>query len=84
MIELIRSGVPNIACIRPLACLPPRVTGNGMIEEARRRLPEANVAAIDSDPGASEVNQLRRLMLLLATASPGPTRTKQSSSDRSD
>lgn len=30
--------------------------------------PEANVTAIDYDPGASEVNQLNRIKLMLASA----------------
>ena len=71
MVELIQSGVPNIACIQPFACLPNHVTGKGMIKELRRRYPDANIAAIDFDPGASEVNQLNRLKLLLAAAKNG-------------
>jgi hypothetical protein len=57
-----------VACIQPFACLPNHVTGKGMIRELRRRYPEVTVAAIDYDPGASEVNQLNRLKLLLASA----------------
>ena len=78
MIELIHSGVSNIACVQPFACLPNHVTGKGMIKELRRRYPEANISAIDFDPGASEVNQLNRLKLLLANAKPGlhPDETK--------
>jgi predicted nucleotide-binding protein (sugar kinase/HSP70/actin superfamily) len=68
MVELIESGVASIACIQPFACLPNHVTGKGMIKELRRRYPGANVSAIDYDPGASEVNQLNRLKLLLAGA----------------
>lgn len=71
MVELINSGVPNIACIQPFACLPNHVTGKGMIKELRRRYPDANIAPIDYDPGASEVNQLNRLKLLLSTATVG-------------
>lgn len=68
MVELIRSGVVSIACVQPFACLPNHVTGKGMIKELRRRYPEAQISAIDFDPGASEVNQLNRLKLLLANA----------------
>ncbi len=68
MVELIESGVTSIACIQPFACLPNHVTGKGMIKELRRRYPGANIAAIDYDPGASEVNQLNRLKLLLSAA----------------
>lgn len=71
MVELIHSGVTNIACIQPFACLPNHVTGKGMIKELRRRYPDANISPIDYDPGASEVNQLNRLKLLLSTAEPG-------------
>jgi len=72
MIELIESGATSIACVQPFACLPNHVTGKGMIKELRRRYPGANIAAIDYDPGASEVNQLNRLKLLLANARTGP------------
>ncbi len=39
-----------------------------MIKELRRRFPDANISAIDYDPGSSEVNQLNRLKLLLSNA----------------
>jgi predicted CoA-substrate-specific enzyme activase len=68
MMELLKDGVRAIACIQPFACLPNHVTGKGMIRELRRRHPEATIAAIDYDPGASEVNQVNRLKLLLAAA----------------
>ncbi|MGI5920258.1 MAG: acyl-CoA dehydratase activase-related protein [Syntrophomonadaceae bacterium] len=68
MIELIESGIPNIVCVQPFACLPNHITGKGMIKELRRHYPGANITAIDYDPGASEVNQLNRLKLMLAVA----------------
>ena len=68
MIELIHSGVENIVCIQPFGCLPNHVVGKGVIKAIRREYPLANIAAIDYDPGASEVNQLNRIKLMLATA----------------
>ncbi len=68
MIELIEMGAPNIICMQPFACLPNHVTGKGMIKELKRQYPEANIAAIDYDPGASEVNQLNRIKLMLSVA----------------
>jgi predicted nucleotide-binding protein (sugar kinase/HSP70/actin superfamily) len=68
MVELIETGAYTIACVQPFACLPNHVTGKGMIKELRRRYPQANIAAIDYDPGASEVNQLNRIKLMLANA----------------
>jgi len=68
MIELIETGVPNIVCVQPFACLPNHVTGKGMIKELRRQHPSANIVAIDYDPGASEVNQINRIKLMMAIA----------------
>ncbi len=68
MIDLIESGVPNVVCVQPFGCLPNHVTGKGMIKELRRNYPLANITAIDYDPGASEVNQLNRLKLMLSVA----------------
>ena len=53
MVELIKSGTPNIVCIQPFACLPNHVVGKGVIKQLKRRYPESNVVAVDFDPGAS-------------------------------
>ena len=68
MMELFHGGVPNIVCIQPFGCLPNHIVGKGVIKEVRREHPEANIVAIDYDPGASEVNQLNRIKLMLSTA----------------
>ena len=68
MIELIESGAPNIVCTQPFACLPNHIVGKGVIKELRRQYPHSNIVAIDYDPGASEVNQLNRIKLMLSTA----------------
>lgn len=68
MVELIENGVENIACLQPFACLPNHVTGKGMMKAMRRFSPQANIVAIDFDPGASHVNQLNRIKLMMTTA----------------
>lgn len=68
MIELINSGVENIACLQPFACLPNHVTGKGMIKALRDKYPNSNIVAIDYDPGASNVNQMNRIKLMLSVA----------------
>ena len=68
MLELIHSDVKNIVCTQPFGCLPNHIVGKGVIKELRRRHPGANIIAVDYDPGASEVNQLNRIKLMLATA----------------
>ena len=68
MLELIHQGATNIICAQPFACLPNHIVGKGVIKEIRHEFPEANIVAIDYDPGASEVNQLNRIKLMLSTA----------------
>ena len=68
MVELLLSGVPNIVCIQPFACLPNHVVGKGVIKALRKSYPGANIVAVDYDPGASEVNQLNRIKLMLSAA----------------
>ncbi|MBQ9610671.1 MAG: 2-hydroxyacyl-CoA dehydratase [Lachnospiraceae bacterium] len=68
MVELIKSGASNIVCCQPFACLPNHIVGKGVIKSLRKAYPDANIVAIDYDPGASEVNQVNRIKLMLATA----------------
>lgn len=68
MVELIESDVNNIVCIQPFACLPNHITGKGMIKSLKSKYPLANIVAVDYDPGASEVNQLNRIKLMMSVA----------------
>ena len=68
MVELINTGVLNIVCAQPFGCLPNHIVGKGMVRKLRMVHPEANIVAIDYDPGATRVNQENRIKLMLATA----------------
>ncbi|MBE5827121.1 MAG: 2-hydroxyglutaryl-CoA dehydratase [Butyrivibrio sp.] len=68
MVELIKEGATNIVCTQPFGCLPNHVVGKGVIKQMRHMYPGCNIVAIDYDPGASEVNQLNRIKLMLSTA----------------
>ena len=68
MMELMNHGVNNIICMQPFACLPNHIVGKGIIGELKRRNPQSNIVAVDYDPGASEVNQLNRIRLMLSQA----------------
>ena len=68
MLELIHTGTNNIVCTQPFACQPNHVVGKGVIKKLRHQYPLSNIVAIDYDPGASEVNQLNRIKLMLSTA----------------
>lgn len=68
VVQFVKSGVPNVVITQPFGCLPNHVVGRGMMKEIRYQHPEANLTAIDYDPGVSEVNQLNRIRLMLAQA----------------
>jgi predicted nucleotide-binding protein (sugar kinase/HSP70/actin superfamily) len=68
MVHLIHEGVPNIVCMQPFACLPNHITGKGVMKALKEHYPEANITAIDYDPGSSAVNQLNRIKLMLSSA----------------
>ena len=68
MIELIHINANNIVCIQPFGCLPNHITGKGVIKRIRQLYPQANIIPIDYDPGASEVNQINRIKLMLSQA----------------
>ena len=68
MVELLTHETDNVVCIQPFACLPNHVVGKGVIKALKKVYPKANIAAVDYDTGASEVNQLNRIKLMLSTA----------------
>ncbi len=68
IVELIHRGAPNIVCANPFACLPNHVTGRGIFQEIRRQHPSANIVSVDYDSGASKVNQLNRIKLMISAA----------------
>lgn len=68
MLELMHSGVSNIICMQPFACLPNHVTGKGVMKALKTYNPSANIVAVDYDPGASEVNQINRIKLMMSVA----------------
>ncbi|MBO7402677.1 MAG: 2-hydroxyacyl-CoA dehydratase [Lachnospiraceae bacterium] len=68
MVELLNEGVSDIICIQPFGCLPNHVMGKGTIKALKEAYTDANIAAVDYDPGASEVNQLNRIKLMLSSA----------------
>ena len=68
MVELIHSGVENIVCTQPFGCLPNHIVGKGMMRKIKEENPNANIVAIDYDPGATKINQENRIKLMLSVA----------------
>ena len=68
MVELIKDGITNIVCVQPFACLPNHIVGKAVIKKIRSIYKEANIVAIDYDPGASHTNQVNRIKLMLTVA----------------
>ena len=68
MAALCEEGYHNIVCVQPFGCLPNHIVGKGMIRSLRERFPNANIVAVDYDPGATRVNQENRIKLMLSVA----------------
>ena len=68
MVRLIESGVRNILCIQPFSCLPNHITGKGVIKELKSKYKNVNILPLDYDASVSNVNQLNRIKLLMATS----------------
>lgn len=65
---LVESGVKNVVCAQPFGCLPNHIVAKGMSRVIKDAYPDANIVAIDYDPGATRVNQENRIKLMLANA----------------
>ena len=68
MLDLFDEGINNIICMQPFACLPNHVTGKGVMKALKELNHKANIVAVDYDPGASEVNQVNRIKLMMSVA----------------
>ena len=68
MVELIKEGITNVICVQPFACLPNHIVGKSVIKSIRAKYSDANIVAIDYDPGASHTNQVNRIKLMLTVA----------------
>ncbi len=68
MAALAQSGVENIICAQPFGCLPNHIVAKGMSRAIKEDNPNANIVAIDYDPGATRVNQENRIKLMLINA----------------
>ena len=77
MVELIKDDVQNIICVQPFACLPNHIVGKSVIKKIKSLYPEANIVAIDYDPGASHTNQTNRIKLMLTVARNNMEKTKE-------
>lgn len=68
ILELIELGYANVVCTQPFGCLPNHICAKGMIHKIRERYNDANIVAVDYDPGATKVNQENRIKLMLSIA----------------
>lgn len=73
MAVLAEHGIENIVCAQPFGCLPNHIVAKGMSRAIKNAYPNANIVAIDYDPGATRVNQENRIKLMLANAKAAPT-----------
>lgn len=68
MMELAELGYGNIVAVQPFGCLPNHIVAKGMARTIKEKYPQANIVAVDYDPGATQVNQENRIKLMLSIA----------------
>lgn len=68
MVELIKNDIKNVICVQPFACLPNHIVGKSVMRKIREIYSDANIIAIDYDPGASSTNQDNRIKLMMTVA----------------
>ena len=68
IVDLIENGVNCVICMQPFACLPNHISGRGMLKSLKEKYPLVHMITIDYDPGASHVNQINRIKLMLESS----------------
>ncbi len=68
IMELVHWNVKNIVCMQPFGCLPAHANTRGAIKALKKHCNGLNIVPIEYDPGSSEVNQVNRIKLMLASA----------------
>lgn len=77
MIAMLREGTCNIVCLQPFGCIANHITGKGVENKLREMFPLLNLLSLDMDAGASEVNILNRLHLMVSEAREHTARGKE-------
>lgn len=60
-------GVNHVICMQPFGCLPAHVNARRAVKVLKKYHEELNSVTIEYDPGSSEVNQINRIKLMLAS-----------------
>lgn len=68
IMELSNWGVNNVVCMQPFGCLPSHTIARGTVKALKAQNKDLNIVTIEYDPGSSEVNQINRIKLMLASA----------------
>lgn len=68
IVQLLQQGIDDIVYAGHFGCLTGHVSGAGVLGPLRRAYPQANIAAVEYDPGTSSLNQVNRLKLLASIA----------------
>lgn len=68
MISMLIGGTDNIICLQPFGCISNHITGKGVEKKLKEMFPSMNLLNLDMDAGASEINTLNRLHLIVNAA----------------
>lgn len=64
-------GCRSFVILQPFGCLPNHVVGRGIVQELRRRYPDACILSLDYDPDMSQANLENRLQMLVMRSQGG-------------
>jgi predicted nucleotide-binding protein (sugar kinase/HSP70/actin superfamily) len=65
---LAESGVPNVLCLQPFACIANQIVARGIAKRLKQRYPDLNLLFCDLDSGTSEVNYFNRMHFFVSQA----------------
>lgn len=65
---LAESGVPNVLCLQPFACIANQIVARGIAKRLKQHYPNLNLLHCDLDAGISEVNYFNRMHFFVSQA----------------
>jgi len=68
---MVKSGINNVICLQPFACIANHVVAKGLTKRMKDMYSDLNMLLLDMDSGSSEVNIQNRLEFLVRSIKEG-------------
>ncbi|NQU06031.1 MAG: hypothetical protein HQ568_08055 [Calditrichaeota bacterium] len=80
---MVKSGINNVICLQPFACIANHVVAKGLAKRMKDMYSNLNMLLLDMDSGSSEVNIQNRLEFLVRSIREGTERDEKEESLKS-